>query len=95
MTLFRAHFKCFLFTLFQFLSALCPIFKFLSILRHNLILLIVYGCDIYLNNLTRLMNGNGAQTHVFMTMVQDFEVEKYNLVQEIFVKYSKRSRKFC
>ena len=41
------------------------------------------------------MNGNGAGTQAFMTMVQDFEAEKYNLVQEIFVKYSNRSKKFC
>ena len=30
------------------------------------------------------MNGNGAETQAFMTMVQDFDVKKYNLVQEIF-----------
>ena len=67
---------------FNFLSALCPVFKFLSILRHNFILVIVYRWDIHMNNLTRLMNGNGAGTKAFMTMVQEFEVEKYNLVQQ-------------
>ena len=45
---------------FHFLSALCPIFKFLSIRHHSSILVIVYGCDIYMNNLTRLMNGNNC-----------------------------------
>ena len=40
------------------------------------------------------MNGNCAGTQAFMTMVQDFEVEKYSLVQEIFVKYLNRPRNF-
>ena len=45
--------------------------------------------------LTRLMNGNDAGTQAYMTTVQEFEVENYNLIQEIFLKYSNRSRKFC
>ena len=28
------------------------------------------------------MNGNGAGTQAFMTTVQEFEAEKYNLVPE-------------
>ena len=77
----------FVHSVFQFVVSSMSYFKFLSILRHNLILLIVYGCDIYMNNLMRLMNGNGVGTQAFMTAVPDFEVEKYNLVQEIFLKY--------
>ena len=30
----------------------------------------------------------------FMTTVQEFEVEKYSLVQEIFIKYLNWSRNF-
>ena len=40
------------------------------------------------------MNGKSAGTQAFMTMVQEFEVEKYSLVQEIFVKYLNQSRNF-
>ena len=53
-----------------------------------------FGCDIYMNNLTKLMNGNNVGTQAFFTTVQEFEVEKYSLVQEIFLKYSNRSRNF-
>ena len=43
---------------------------------------------------TRLMNGKSVGTRAFMTTAQEFEVEKYSLVQEIFVKYSNWSRNF-
>ena len=32
------------------------------------------------------MNGKSVGTQAFMTTVQEFEVERYSLVQEIFVK---------
>ena len=40
------------------------------------------------------MNGKSVRTQAFMTTVQEFEVEKYSLVQEIFVNYLNRSRNF-
>ena len=53
-----------------------------------------FGYDIYINNLMGLLNGNSMRAQAFMTTVQELEVEKYSLVQEIFVKYSSRSRNF-